>query len=611
MKSNFVIIILIMSAMMIADPPPGYYDGAEGLSGEALKAALNDIVDNHTGLSYAAAYIALRYTDKDPANSDNVILLYTGWSVTNAGYPTWNREHVWAKSHGDFGTSMGPGTDIHHLRPTDPGVNSSRGNKDFDNGGTQHSVATGCYYDEDSWEPRDEVKGDVARMIFYMSVRYEGEGGDLDLEVVDAVNTYPLPQHGKLSALLEWNMIDPPDDFEENRNDVIYEDYQGNRNPFVDDPNYANLIWQDINVDFLADPTQGEAPLNVQFTDETVSAGNIIDWSWDLDGDGSEDSNLQNPTFSYIEEGIYSVTLTIEDEFGEFSTHTKTDYILVGSSNIPSTIFADSFEQGVNWNIYSVSSSYNWERTDEYAVSSHPDFVIDGNWYYYMNNFGSDMAANDWLISPAIDLYGYENPYVYFQAWTKYTDSVLGFDAFVSSDYPGSGNPENYNWQSLDTVLPAANSESWIFSGNAGLSDYQDQTVYIAFQYTSSGNGASASTAWAVDNINVEGYENSGVQNIQVASNFNLFNYPNPFNPSTEFRFQISDFSKLNSAEISIYNLKGQLIKSTPVILSGFEGSITWNGTDSNNKPVTSGIYFYKLSANGKTLASNKCLLLK
>ena len=611
MKKFFILVVLLITAMLMADPPPGYYDETEGLSGEALKSALNDIINNHTEISYAAAYIAIRDTDKDPANPDNVILLYTGWSVTNAGYPTWNREHVWAKSHGDFGTTIGPGTDLHHLRPTDPGVNSSRGNKDFDNGGTQHPVATGCYYDDDSWEPRDEVKGDVARMIFYMATRYEGEDGEIDLEVVDAVNTAPAPMHGKLSTLLEWNMFDPPDDFEENRNDVIYEDYQGNRNPFVDDPNYANLIWQGISVDFSADPTQGEAPLNVQFTDETTAAGDIIDWSWDLDGDGSEDSNLQNPIFFYNDEGIYSVTLTIEDEYGEFSTQTKTNYILVGSSNIPSTIFADSFEQGLNWNIYSISSTYNWEISDDITGSSHPTSVPDGDWFMYMNNYGSDAVANDWLISPSIDLTQHANPYLTLQSWTKYSDSVLGFEAWASSDYAGSGNPTLATWQSLDAILPASNSTTWTSSGNVDLNEFTNDHVYIAFQYTSSGTGASSCTAWTVDDIHVEGYENSGIQNNLVSSNFNLSNFPNPFNPSTEFRFQISDFSKLNSIELTIYNLKGQLIKNTSVILSGVEGSVTWNGTDQKDQPVSSGIYLYRLSANGKNLASNKCLLLK
>ena len=81
----------------------------------------------------------------------------------------------------DFGDSPPCGTDLHHMKPEDASVNSDRGNKDFDNGGVQHPEATGCYYDSDSWEPRDAVKGDVARMIFYMEVRYEGDNGEPDL----------------------------------------------------------------------------------------------------------------------------------------------------------------------------------------------------------------------------------------------------------------------------------------------------------------------------------------------------------------------------------------------------------------------------------------------
>ncbi len=105
-----------------------------------------------------------------------------------------------------------------------------------------------------------------------------------------------------------------------------------------------------------------------------------------------------------------------------------------------------------------------------------------------------------------------------------------------------------------------------------------------------------------------------------------LSNYPNPFNPSTEIRFQISDFSEIESAEIEIYNIRGQKIKSLPVILSPssslrtglVEGkrqngsySIIWHGTDQNNKHCSSGIYFYQLNVDGQTKASNKMLLLK
>ena len=130
-------------------------------------------------------------------------------SNNGGGVDQWNREHVWAQSHGDFGTSTGPGTDLHHLRPEDVTVNSARGNLDFDDGGTQNSEAPGNYADGNSWEPRDAVKGDVARMIFYMSVRYEGDDGFPDLEVNDVAGNGSVPRLGRLSVLLQWNAAGP------------------------------------------------------------------------------------------------------------------------------------------------------------------------------------------------------------------------------------------------------------------------------------------------------------------------------------------------------------------------------------------------------------------
>nr|WP_227467964.1 endonuclease [Nocardioides lijunqiniae] len=237
------------------DPPTGggahdatYWAPAIGKTGPALESALHAIISRGvTRLSYDQVWGALRDTDEDPANPANVIELYTGDSISEndngGGVQQWNREHVWAKSHGDFGTATGPGTDIHHLRPEDVTVNSDRGNLDFDDGGTENDEAPGNYADADSWEPRDEVKGDVARMILYMSVRYEGGDGFPDLEVNDTVSNGSAPGHGRLSTLLEWNAQDPPSAFERRRNDVIFEDYQHNRNPFIDHPEWADAIW--------------------------------------------------------------------------------------------------------------------------------------------------------------------------------------------------------------------------------------------------------------------------------------------------------------------------------------------------------------------------------
>ncbi|MFB6781863.1 endonuclease I family protein [Streptomyces sp. NPDC056352] len=224
-----------------------YYQSAIGKTGTQLKSALHSIISVQSKISYSQVWDALKNTDQDPANSSNVILIYSGRSEPksdNGGsVGQWNREHVWAKSHGDFGTTTGPGTDIHHLRPEDVTVNSIRGNKDFDNGGSAVSGAPGNYTDSDSFEPRDAAKGDVARMILYMAVRYEGDDAFADLEPNEQVNNGSAPNIGRLSVLKQWSQEDPPDTFEKRRNDVIFDQYQHNRNPFIDHPEWVESIW--------------------------------------------------------------------------------------------------------------------------------------------------------------------------------------------------------------------------------------------------------------------------------------------------------------------------------------------------------------------------------
>ncbi|WP_200952678.1 MULTISPECIES: endonuclease [unclassified Nocardioides] len=226
--------------------PPGYYDAATGRTGAALATALHGIIDGNQTLSYTQVWEALKVTDADPANANNVIEFYSGRSIaksSNGGsVGQWNREHTWPQSHGDFGTTAGPGTDLHHLRPEDVTINSTRGNKDFDNGGSAVTNCTDCFTDADSFEPRDSVKGDLARGLMYMAVRYEGGDGFADLELNNTTNG-STPYLGKISVLLAWSAADPVSTAERTRNNLIYNSYQGNRNPFVDHPEYAEAIW--------------------------------------------------------------------------------------------------------------------------------------------------------------------------------------------------------------------------------------------------------------------------------------------------------------------------------------------------------------------------------
>ena len=228
-----------------------YYAAAIGQSGAALKASLNQIIKGHTRFSYSQIWDGLGYADEDPANSNNVILLYTGRSepkTNRAGMSNsqdaWNREHVWAKSHGFPDSSQYAYTDLHHLRPADVSVNSSRGNKDFDVGGSEISEAPGNHTDADSFEPMDEVKGDVARMIFYMDVRYEGNdnSGTPDLSIANGTTNTGAALLGDLCTLLNWHLQDPVSDWERRRNNRIFE-WQKNRNPFIDNSGWASELY--------------------------------------------------------------------------------------------------------------------------------------------------------------------------------------------------------------------------------------------------------------------------------------------------------------------------------------------------------------------------------
>ncbi|WDE12555.1 ExeM/NucH family extracellular endonuclease [Thalassomonas haliotis] len=233
-------------------------------SAAEIKAAINTIISTgHKILTYSEVWTALTETDEDPANPDNVILLYKGTSLAklsngsgsqSSNPDNWNREHVWAKSHGFSSSSNEAYTDIHHLRPTDISVNSSRGNLDFDNSMQTLSESPNTRIDSNSFEPRDEVKGDVARMVLYMDIRYEGlDTHTPDLTVVDRLTSTSEPALGRLCRLLEWHVADPVDATEQNRNDRIFE-YQGNRNPFIDHSEWVDLLY---SADTCVDDTTG------------------------------------------------------------------------------------------------------------------------------------------------------------------------------------------------------------------------------------------------------------------------------------------------------------------------------------------------------------------
>lgn len=234
--------------------PVGYYVSLEGLAGNELKQALQNIIANPSEVrahNYGDVIDILKEADQNPANSNQVWLMYVeeprsklDFQDSNSNIGKWNREHIFPQSRGGFqdGTSSFPDGinvwlptnaddilaghgDAHHIRAEDGAENSLRSNRDY---GSDYNGPSGSV---GSWH------GDVARSLFYMAVRYNG---------LNLVNGNPadniVGQMGDLASLLTWNTTDPSDDFEMNRNNYIYT-WQHNRNPFIDYPNLADYIF--------------------------------------------------------------------------------------------------------------------------------------------------------------------------------------------------------------------------------------------------------------------------------------------------------------------------------------------------------------------------------
>jgi endonuclease I len=252
MKKLLLWLFLAISITAYAQIPSYYNDVNLSQSGNDLKdeLAIKIIATHSNFLSYTpGVWNALQQADLNPSNSNEVILIYghndndgnvktdrTRGKFDNGGsVGDWNREHVFAKSlaNPDLGTS-GAGADAHNLRPCDFQQNSTRNNRKFGTG----SGAAAFINSNGDWYPGDEWKGDVARMIMYMYLRY----GDRCLPVNVGTGSSVSIDTNMITLFLQWNADDPVSNFEANRNNVLA-GIQGNRNPFIDNPAFATQIW--------------------------------------------------------------------------------------------------------------------------------------------------------------------------------------------------------------------------------------------------------------------------------------------------------------------------------------------------------------------------------
>lgn len=296
MIKKITLFILLISSVTTFSQQTYYNDVNLNLTGTTLKEELaTKIISTHTRfLFYNQIWDASKATDVNPNNNQEVVLIY-GWEngtdadVTNdrtrginnnsGNVGDWNREHVYSQSLGTPPLSdQGPGSDAHHLRPADTQRNSSRNNRKFTAGsGFSGAQSNG------GWYPGDEWKGDVARMMMYMYVRYDDRCLISNIGIGDNSNT----PDDMIDLFLQWNAEDPVSEIEKQRNDyhenLSNQNAQGNRNPFIDNPRLATRIWggpeaEDIwGIYTNSDTEAPTVPTNLQASNITTFS---IDLSW-------------------------------------------------------------------------------------------------------------------------------------------------------------------------------------------------------------------------------------------------------------------------------------------------------------------------------------------
>lgn len=398
----------VVSATAQAAIPAGYYNAINDSSDAALHQSLHEIIDDHKRFPYTSSstdtWDILEQADEDPDNPNNVIDIYKNesYSKQGGGNTMYNREHSWPKSYGfpKDGSTNYAYTDTHHLFISNSGYNSSRSNKPYDycnsgcsekntmftngrGGSSSDSSWTAGSFSQGSWETWRGRRGDVARALMYMAVRYEGgkhgvtgvSEPDLiltdDRNLIDQSNqgtNISVAYMGLRSVLLQWHAEDPVDDFERRRNDDVFA-HQGNRNPFIDHPEYVACVFQNScsgGGGGGGDVTPPAAPGNLSAT----GGNGLVDLGWtansesDLGGYNVYRRGTPSGTFVKINSGTltgsaysdtnvsagttyYYVVSAVDTSFNESSfsaeVNATTDGTGGGGGGTPGTVWINEF----------------------------------------------------------------------------------------------------------------------------------------------------------------------------------------------------------------------------------------------------------------------------
>ncbi len=361
MKFYLGLLLSFFISGLFAQIPAGYYNGTSSLTGNALKSKLHTIIRGHTVRSYNQLWTDFQTTDKK-ANGK----VWDMYSDVPGGSPAYeytfgsgqcgtysaegdcyNREHSFPKSWWGGGSDT-MYTDLFHLVPTDGFVNSKRSNFPYGEVGSATWTSTnGCKlgtsnypgYSGTVFEPIDEYKGDFARNYFYMATRYKNKISSWNSDMLAGADF----SSWALNLLLDWNTQDPVSQKELDRNDHVY-GIQGNRNPFIDHPEWVNDIWN---------PSPNNAPV---FAAGYPKSDNISNTTFDL---LVKQNKIGTAYYVVLDDGAASPSSTQvkngEDANGISLASNRKGNISIAVANTQYSITVSGLSLGTDYDVYVVS----------------------------------------------------------------------------------------------------------------------------------------------------------------------------------------------------------------------------------------------------------------
>ncbi|MFK5959150.1 MAG: endonuclease [Lutibacter sp.] len=571
MKKLLLPLLTFLSLTIYSQIPAGYYDTASGLTGYSLKTELNSIISNgHISQGYSALYTGYITTDTDNYYENDGTLLdmysekplgidaynYTHNNLNCGTYSgegdCYNREHLMPQSV--FGSAEPMVSDIHHVVPSDGYVNGRRSNYPFgivnsptwtSTNGSFVGANTTTGYTGTVFEPIDEFKGDIARCMLYFATRYESQISSWSHDMLNGTSNQ-VYNDWFLTLLLDWHANDPVNQREIDRNNAAYT-FQGNRNPFIDHPEYVSQIWSTT-----PDTEAPTAPTNVvasNITNTTVdlnwtaSTDNIAVTNYEIfvDGLSYATSATNSATLTGLTQNTsYAITVYAKDAFGNTSAVsntaniTTTNIIDVDAPTVPTSLIVS--------NETNTTIDVSWTAsTDNMAVASY-DIYVDGTYNattaltsytvtglsasttYTFTVLAKDTSNNSSAQSTAVN------------GTTTAISSTCGTETFTNSNAPtggyGDGNfigDNSVTWtyiQSRDdegyvitgTGLMLRNTSSKLTSSTVtgGIGDF---TCSLKKAFTGTGNrqvelfinGASYGTSIAWDNTTIQTFTVSNI----------------------------------------------------------------------------------------------------